>query len=224
MAESGENPVPLKGHIMSKDTGKESGAEAEKNTAEIVDPAVLLPLLESKVALYKILLIGAFSLLLITLCILLPAYALLYSKASRLENASTETLDKSLEKLHQDFENLRTFREKEMNTIAELEARIEALNAAQKSRPITTMKTVFLERETDYQKLSDVLISGLEDLSGMVQGKRDWVTFYRNEITELKNRSQARAQVITSTLIDDNPAPASASVAEEAPATHESHE
>lgn len=204
---------------MSDDKNKDKGQEADKQAAEPVDPAALLQSLETKVKLYKLLLIGAFVLLLICLCILLPAYGLIHSKVSKMENTSSTELDKTLAQLQEDLEKLQIFREQEIRSIQELEAAIHALGEERRSRPITTMKNVFLERETDYQQLADTMIKGMEDIASMVPGKRTWVTFYRNEMLALKARSEAREQVIVSSLMDDMEPTASGKVAPKIPVT-----
>jgi len=204
---------------MSDDKSKDKGREADKQAAEPVDPVALLRSLETKVKLYKLLLIGAFALLLVCLCILLPAYGLIYSKISKMENTSTAELDKTLEKMQLEMDRLQTFRQGEIRSIVELETAIRALREERRSRPITTMKNVFLERETDYQQLADTMIKGMEDIASMVPGKRTWVTFYRNEMLALKARSEAREQVIVSSLMDDMEPTASGKVAPKIPVT-----
>jgi len=182
---------------VSKDEEKSEGEES-------LDPALLLKDLQSKAQTNKFILFASVALFIITLCILATGYSVLYLKVSSLEAGSMEDVDTYVEDIQEQLASMEAYKENEVVSIIEMEEKIGLLREDYQSHKVIAMKRVFLDREADFQRLIDTLLSSTESLSAMILGSREWVEYHKQEMQALKKRSIARASAIQATMPDPN--------------------
>jgi len=170
--------------------------EADEVEVPAIAPEILLPKIEKKEKLTKLLSYSALFLALVMAATVGVGMWVMFDKINDLERAAeaqkNETLEEQFSVLEERLLLIAEFRKSELKKIGRFTKELEKLSSdcsAEKAEPFIKYLG---QREGDFQILLDVIGEGASNLASMNKGSKKWLKGHSKTLQDLAKLSKAR--------------------------------